>query len=64
MSLSRPKERMKLSRRYAIGLFAVLALGTGIAQDSVEREGYFEVRSASTTQQEGVHVLDARFSWF
>ena len=60
MSLSLLKERMKLSRRYAIGLFAVLALGTGIAQESVEREGYFEVRSASTQQQEGVHVLDAR----
>lgn len=34
--------------------------GLGLAQDDVEREGYFEVRSASTEQLEGVHTLDAR----
>jgi hypothetical protein len=38
----------------------VLVLGTGLAQDDIEREGYFEVRSASTEQQGGVHTLDAR----
>ena len=31
-----------------------------VAQDSVERAGYFEVRSASTRQVGGVHTLDAR----
>jgi len=44
-------------------LFVLLAsfiLGTGVAQDNVEREGYFEVRSASTQAVEGVHTLDAR----
>jgi len=44
-------------------LFVLLAsfiLGTGVAQDNVEREGYFEVRSASTQPVEGVHTLDAR----
>ena len=44
-------------------MFALLAsfiLGTGLAQDNVEREGYFEVRSASTQPVEGVHTLDAR----
>ena len=51
---------MNLSCRIAITLLAVLVLGTGIAQDNVEREGYFEVRSASTQLQDGVHTLDAR----
>ena len=46
--------------RSAIALLAVLLLGTGLAQDSVEREGYFEVRSASTQVVDGVHTLDAR----
>ena len=31
-----------------------------LAQDAVEREGYFEVRSADTQLVDGVHVLDAR----
>ena len=31
-----------------------------VAQDSLERAGYFEVRSASTRQVGGVHTLDAR----
>ena len=43
-----------------LALLAVLALGTGLAQDRVEREGYFEVRSATTEIVEGVHTLDAR----
>ena len=41
-------------------LLAGLVLGTGLAQDDIEREGYFEVRSASTEAIEGVHTLDAR----
>jgi hypothetical protein len=40
-------------------LLAAFVLGTGLAQD-VEREGYFEVRSASTELSDGVHTLDAR----
>ena len=36
-------------------------LGSGaLAQDPVERAGYFEVRSASTELESGVHMLDAR----
>lgn len=31
-----------------------------VAQDTIEREGYFEVRSASTELVDGVHILDAR----
>jgi len=43
-----------------LALLVVLAIGTGLAQDGVEREGYFEVRSATTEVREGVHTLDAR----
>ena len=41
----------------ALGL---LLTGTVTAQDETIREGYFEVRSASTTLVAGVHALDAR----
>ena len=38
-----------------------LVLSAAVAQDRpAEREGYFEVRSASTTLADGVHRLDAR----
>jgi len=53
-------ERMNLSRRLALTLLALLVLGTGLAQEDIEREGYFEVRSASTELINGVHSLDAR----
>jgi hypothetical protein len=53
-------EHIKMSRRSSLALFAVLILGTGLAQENVEREGYFEVRSASTQPVDGVHTLDAR----
>ena len=43
-----------------IACLAVLVVGTGLAQDGVEREGYFEVRSATTEISNGVHTLDAR----
>ena len=50
-----------LARRSALfALLVMLVLGTGVAQDNLEREGYFEVRSASTEIVEGVHTLDAR----
>jgi hypothetical protein len=50
-------------RRAVVLLLASLSLLTaaaGLAQDDVEREGYFEVRSASTTLGSGVHLLDSR----
>ena len=31
-----------------LALLAVFALGTGLAHDAIDREGYFEVRSATT----------------
>ena len=48
-------------RRYVPLLFlTVFVLGTGVAQDNIPREGYFEVRSATTEMVDGVHTLDAR----
>ncbi|MDH5239376.1 MAG: DUF4390 domain-containing protein [Gammaproteobacteria bacterium] len=51
---------MNLSRRLALTLLALLVLGTGLAEEDIEREGYFEVRSASTELINGVLTLDAR----
>lgn len=59
----KPKRTGLQSRsfRYAmVALLGAFALGTGLAQDNLEREGYFEVRSASTEIVDGVHTLDAR----
>ncbi|MDJ0701008.1 MAG: DUF4390 domain-containing protein [Woeseiaceae bacterium] len=50
-------------RNFVRVCWLALALGPGpasVAQDAIEREGYFEVRSASTELLDGVHVLDAR----
>ena len=47
-------------RGIALTFAAALLVGTAGAQDAVEREGYFEVRSASTRLINGVHSLDAR----
>lgn len=41
-------------------LFLMFAVGTVVAQDQIQREGYFEVRSAATQLVDGVHTLDAR----
>ena len=47
--------------RGAIVAAGMVLLGSGaLAQDPVERAGYFEVRSASTELVGGVHMLDAR----
>jgi hypothetical protein len=47
-------------RSAIIGAAVVLLGGVALAQDPVERVGYFEVRSASTELVGGVYVLDAR----
>jgi hypothetical protein len=52
--------RRNTSSRVAIALLAVLVLGASLAQEDAEREGYFEVRSASTEPVKGVLTLDAR----
>lgn len=46
--------------RSMVAIAALLLAGVVMAQDPVEREGYFEVRSASTNLTSGVHTLDAR----
>jgi hypothetical protein len=53
-------ERIHLSRRLSFAILVVLMLGTVLAQENIDREGYFEVRSASTQSVNGVHTLDAR----
>ena len=60
MSAPSEMERLSLPGRALLMILAVLALSTGLAQESIEREGYFEVRSASTRPINGVHTLDAR----
>ena len=50
-----------IARQYGLAvLVALFVLGIAVAQDEVERAGYFEVRSASTEMVDGVHALDAR----
>jgi len=46
--------------RVAAVLLASVFLAHGFAQDAIERQGYFEVRSASSASIDGVHTLDAR----
>ena len=46
--------------RSMVAIAALLLMGGVSAQDPVEREGYFEVRSATTDLTGGVHMLDAR----
>jgi hypothetical protein len=43
-----------------VAIAALLLAGAVPAQDPVEREGYFEVRSAASRLNGGVHMLDAR----
>jgi hypothetical protein len=44
----------------AVALALTLLAGAGLAQTQIERQGYFEVRSARTSVVDGVHELDAR----
>ena len=62
MSLHTVREHMKRRGRalLVLAIAFVFSFGTGLAQEAVEREGYFEVRSASTTLDGDVHRLDAR----
>jgi hypothetical protein len=56
----RGRDGVMVGGRVIFALLVMLVLGTGLAQDEHEREGYFEVRSASTEVIDGVHTLDAR----
>ena len=57
-----PRRSIQHCSRLAHGLVLLLAIvvGAAFAQDEIEREGYFEVRSATTELVDGVHTLDAR----
>ncbi len=43
-----------------LAFLPLLLIGAVLAQDDIDREGYFEVRSASTEVIDGVRTLDAR----
>ena len=60
ISMSHSQPWMRRAVVTLLVAFAVLSGSVGLAQDDVEREGYFEVRSASTTLSDGVHRLDSR----
>ena len=60
MSFARTKHGNHRLSALLLAVLAVVSAAAGWAQDAVEREGYFEVRSASTGIVDGVHVLDAR----
>ena len=60
MSITRDQGLGGTIRRVFVGAAVMLLGGIALAQDPVERAGYFEVRSASTELVGGVYVLDAR----
>lgn len=60
MSIRPPQKRPMKSVHALLACLAMLALGAGFAQEEIDREGYFEVRSATTEPIDGVYTLDAR----
>ncbi len=54
------RRRTSAAGRALVAILVLLFASSGIAQDPIVREGYFEVRSASTTLVDGVHLLDSR----
>ena len=54
------RRRTVVAGRAAVAILVLLFASSGIAQDPIVREGYFEVRSASTELVDGVHLLDSR----
>ncbi len=60
MSTKKDERLGGMIRGGLIAVAFVLLGGLALAQDPVERAGYFEVRSASTELVGGVHMLDAR----
>ena len=60
MSIRPPKNRPMNSVHALLACLFVLAMGAVFAQETIDREGYFEVRSATTEPVDGVYTLDAR----
>ncbi len=59
-SLNSRLQRLPRIATVLVALLSVLMVAPGLAQDEVVREGYFEVRSATTSLSSGVHLLDSR----
>lgn len=59
-TISQAKKRKLLSPGFGFIVLLCFSVSTGLAQNEIEREGYFEVRSASSRLVDGVHTLDAR----
>ena len=60
MSRAFKNKHHPLPHSLLLAVALVSMFGSSLAQDDHERAGYFEVRSASTRQIDGVHTLDAR----
>lgn len=60
MSDSPYKQPVRRGARALIAAIVCVVAAASLAQDAIEREGYFEVRSAATSLSDGVHRLDAR----
>jgi hypothetical protein len=60
MSFARNKQVNHTLAALLLATLAAVGTATAQTQGAPEREGYFEVRSASTSIVDGVHVLDAR----
>ncbi len=58
--MTSPGHRTAVAGRAVVAILMLLFASSGLAQDPIVREGYFEVRSASTQLVDGVHVLDSR----
>lgn len=58
--MSSQTRRTLVAGRAVVATLVLLFAATGIAQDPIVREGYFEVRSAATELVDGVHLLDSR----
>jgi hypothetical protein len=54
------KQQIRRSARALLAAAFCIFAAAVVAQDAIDREGYFEVRSATTTLNDGVHHLDAR----
>ncbi len=59
-TISQAEKRKLLSPGFGFIVLLCFSVSTGLAQNEIEREGYFEVRSASSRLVDGVHTLDAR----
>lgn len=60
MSDSPNKQQVRRGAKALLAAVICVFAAASFAQDAIEREGYFEVRSAATALSDGVYRLDAR----